>query len=146
MLIFWHCVNILFSITFHLIVLAFSFFFLFFLWSLPESIIILELTQGWFSISIISSHLLALGLWMRFKESEFLFCMQSGINGDFTQGNCKNRERPQAFYKICTKIPEFQHYLLIPEASYGHSYLSLPNSPNQVRLSVEKMKTLALWL
>lgn len=96
--------------------------FSFFGWSLSESMITLKLTKGGFSISIISSHLLALRLWMWFKELEFFFHMQGGVNKNFMQGNLENRKRPQAFYEIWmwfwTKSPEFQYYSLTPEAPY----------------------------
>lgn len=41
-----------------------------------------------------------------------LSLMQTEVSGDFMQGNLENWERPQAFYKIFTKILEIQYYLL----------------------------------
>ena len=117
--------------------------FSFFGCSLSESIIISKITKGGFSISIISSHLLALRLWMWFKEFEFFFHMQGAVNKNFMQGNLENKKRPQAFYEICNKSPEFQYYSLAPEAPYRDSCFSLPSLLNQVRSSVEKMRALA---
>lgn len=67
------------------------------------------------------------------KESEFFFCIQSGVNGDLLERNLENRKRLKVFYGICTKIAEFQYYLLISEPPYGDSHFSLHTYPNQVR-------------
>lgn len=114
--------------------------FSFFGWSLSESIIISKLTNGGFSISLISSRLLALRLWMWFKEFEFFFHMQGGVNKNFMQGNLENRKRAQAFYEICTKSLELQYCSLTSEAPYSDSCFSLPSLLTQVRPSVEKMR------
>ena len=107
--IFWHCVNIMFLITLHLTVLGWFFFFLIILAGI--SCYIEDYRRMLFYFQYLFTFI-SFGTLDAILGVRVLSLMQTEVSGDFMQGNLENWERPQAFYKIFTKILELQYYLL----------------------------------